>query len=226
MIPKPPYTAERTSELLERLAQDQSQAEISLGQLVDALGDRAFGAVMLLFSLPMIFPMPPGVSAVFGVPLVWFAFQITINNPRPWLPRFIRGKKFSREHLRAVIRKISPFILYFEKFFKPRIHNLTQGWPERLVGLMLLSLALIIFLPIPFGNMLPALAIAVIAIGYIERDGLVILVGIALGFASFVVLYMFFHLVWKALLDLVHFLQTLRGDSDVSGILSNDIDFQ
>ena len=48
---------------------------------------------------------------------------------------------------------------------------LTGDTPERVIGAFYLVLAVILTLPIPLGNVLPALAISIIALGMIERDG-------------------------------------------------------
>jgi hypothetical protein len=49
---------------------------------------------------------------------------------------------------------------------------------ERLLGLILLLLSIIVSLPIPFANQPPAIAQGLIALGLIERDGVVVLIGI------------------------------------------------
>ena len=58
---------------------------------------------------------------------------------------------------------------------------------ERLIGLAILILALILALPIPFANWLPACAIAIIALAIVEKDGVAVLVGLAVGVISLLV---------------------------------------
>jgi len=48
---------------------------------------------------------------------------------------------------------------------------------ENLAGLVCLLLAVVLMLPVPLGNTLPALAIALMALGVLERDGLWMLAG-------------------------------------------------
>ena len=58
---------------------------------------------------------------------------------------------------------------------------------EYLIGMVCLVLAIVLVLPVPLGNMLPALAISLLALGVLERDGLWILAGLAAAVASAIV---------------------------------------
>ena len=49
---------------------------------------------------------------------------------------------------------------------------------EQAVGLLIFLLAIAVVLPIPFGNMLPALAIIFFSLGLLEEDGLWIILGL------------------------------------------------
>jgi hypothetical protein len=57
-------------------------------------------------------------------------------------------------------------------------------------------LSLVLILPIPFGNVGPAIAVCVLALALLERDGLATLAGTGLGLASIA-------LVWGVMLAVV-----------------------
>lgn len=78
---------------------------------------------------------------------------------------------------------------------RPRISVLTLGSAERWLGAFCVLLAFLLVLPIPLGNLLPALGILFIALGLIESDGVCVLVGIAIGISAWVFLS---GLVWVA----------------------------
>ena len=63
-------------------------------------------------------------------------------------------------------------------------HPRQRWWLAPLVALM----ALLIFLPIPFGNVLPALALALLGVGLMFRDGLLMLAGLAVAALALVVM--------------------------------------
>jgi hypothetical protein len=167
------------SVVLFRLVHDSRRERISIGDLLTALGDRAVGALMFVFAAPNILPVPPGVSTLLGAPLLFLSAQLMLGM-RPWLPGFVTRRSLSREDLASVVRRIVPWLAKAEKLLKPRANVLTRPPVEYVAGFVSLVLAVILMLPIPLGNTLPALAISVLALGVLERDG----VWIALGFLA------------------------------------------
>ena len=172
----------KTSEILEQLARDAT-TRVALGDLVTSLGDRAFGLLMLIFALPNAVGLGtiPGLSTVFGLPQAIFAVQMIAGLQKPWLPRFLMEKSLSAEDFRSIVSKAHPQLSRFELMLKPRLEALTSPLAERVLGIIFLVLATIVALPIPLGNWPPAIAMAVISIGLVERDGLFVLIGLVVG---------------------------------------------
>ncbi|NBX02772.1 MAG: exopolysaccharide biosynthesis protein [Alphaproteobacteria bacterium] len=169
----------RTTEVLENIARDLGDARITLGEFMSKLSDRAFGLAILIFALPNTIPLGiPGVSSICAVPIAIFALQMLVGRSKVWLPRFIRKQSFEGKSLKLVIQKCLPYLRKLDRIFKPRMLFATKGMTERLVGLIIMIHAAIIFLPIPGGNFIPAICMCMLALGLLERDGLVVLLGI------------------------------------------------
>jgi hypothetical protein len=149
----------------------------SIGDILDAFGNKAFGALMLLFAAPNVLPLPPGLSAVLGAPLLFVTAQLMLGRSSLWMPRFICKRSIARDVFAVTAAKFGPILRQSERWLRPRMPALLHPVPERIVGAVCLLLAIILFLPIPFGNIAPAFAISVFALGILERDGLAILVG-------------------------------------------------
>ncbi len=179
----------RTTELLQDVLNNCDGEKISIGALTDLLGDRAFGFMIFLLAFPNALPMPPGFSAITGIPLVILAVQYVLGRRHPQFPEFIRKRELSHSALAKAVKIITPVLRFLETLLRPRLAILTKGWFEKLTGCVILFLALILLMPLPGANMLPALSIAIIALGVIERDGLVIGLGTALGIGSSIFLY-------------------------------------
>lgn len=163
------------SELLRRFLEQHQEDEVRLRDLFDELGDRAFGPTLLLCALPEALPLPiAGVSALVAVPLMLVSGQLILGFQQPWLPDWLLDQSFKQEHCEQVISAAIAFLEKLEGFVEPRWSFLTTPEAERGIGVLLLLLSIIIALPIPFGNMLPAIAIVLICLGLIEKDGLVI----------------------------------------------------
>jgi hypothetical protein len=178
----------RTSHLLRDFVTSHPEPRISLGVLRDALGDRGFGVLLFIFALPNLVPVNiPLLSAVLGLPLVLLAAQLTYGRHKPWFPRWLTERSFPRAGFANVVLRSLPYLEGAERLLRPRLTVLLSWTGERLIGLAILILALVLFLPIPFANWLPACAIAIIGLAIVEKDGLAVLVGLAVGVASLVV---------------------------------------
>ena len=176
---EPKILTKRTlAEILVSLAADTTRQRVSVADLVTAMQDRAFGALMLIFAMPNALPTPPGTSAILGAPLVFLAAQLTFGM-KPWLPKIIANRSMARSDFAAMIGKAAPWIAWAEKLLKPRLVVLARPPAEYVIGAVCLLMATILFLPIPLGNMLPALAICLFSLGLLERDGVWVLAGLA-----------------------------------------------
>ena len=199
----------KLSELLESAASGPLEEQLSLGELIRELGDRALAAMIFLLALPNVFPTPPGTSALFGVPLVLLSMQLLIGQ-RPWLPKTIARRSISRRTLKALVDRVVPWLRKAERLLRPRFPLLTTPLFERGIGGLCALLAVIIMLPIPLGNMLPAFAICLLALGLLEEDGIWVLAGVATAVGSVLLLWGAFH---AALAALALFLSSPWGGS-------------
>lgn len=176
--PPPAATGERASDLLEHFLGSFPGRRIRLGDLVAAMGPRAFGLMLLVLSLPNMLPIP-GISTVFGMPLILFGAQMVLGYPRPWMPRRLAALELDREQMSGLLARASPHLRRAERWLRPRASRLAGLWAERAVGLVTLVLGVILILPLFGGNFLPALAISVMALGLVERDGVFVAAGLA-----------------------------------------------
>ena len=121
------------------------------------------------------------------MPLVLLAAQLSYGRHKPWFPDWLTSQSFPRERFVAVVNRALPFLERAEKLLRPRLTVLLSWTGERLVGIAILILAVVLTLPIPFANWLPACGIAVFGLAIVEKDGVAVLVGLALGIASVIV---------------------------------------
>lgn len=172
------------SELLTQFADGATGDEVALDRLIEVLGDRVYGLVFLLLAIPN---MIPGVALLLGLPLVLVAGQMVLGWERPRLPRAIGRRTLRTADLRAFTARAVPWLARAETMLRPRGLVLFGRTGERLLGAVVLAMAVVLTLPIWGANFLPALAIALIALALIERDGAMALLGIAAAAASVVV---------------------------------------
>lgn len=175
LLREPP--PKRLSEILTDLAADRGRDRITLGELKEALQGRAFGALMLIFAFPNILPSPPGLAGILGLPLLFLSAQMATGRP-PWLPEFIAARSMPRASFAAVFDRAAPWIARAERMLRHRLAFLTWGPMQQALGGVCLVLSLLLMLPVPFGNMAPSVAICLIALGVLERDGVWVIGGL------------------------------------------------
>jgi len=156
---------------------DSDKETVSVDDILRAFGERAFAALMLFFAAPNALPLPPGSSAILGLPLVFVTAQMMLGRPTLWLPKAILRRSVGRAEFRASTNRLMPWLHRLERVLKPRLSAFLWKGSERVIGGVCLVLASVLFLPIPFGNMLPALAVSLFAVGLLGRDGLFIIAG-------------------------------------------------
>lgn len=175
------------SALLLDLA-DVAQGPVSVARIIDYFGPRAFGAVLFVFAVPNMMPLPPGSTTVLGAPLLIIAPQLAFGRRRLWIPRALGRLSVDSGVLAGVCRRAAPWVARGEGLTTPRLGFMFGVLGDVGVGAVCSLLAAVLILPIPLGNMLPALAVATLAFSLVQRDGLLAIVGYALALASLALL--------------------------------------
>jgi hypothetical protein len=198
------------STVLLAFAASLDRARIQWGELDQLLGDRSFGFLLLLFALPNSIPLVgiPGVSTVTGIVLIVIAIQMIGGLRRLYLPERMQRRSFSGTGFKKLIQRAAPWLAKLERGLKPRWLWLTSSRAERWLGGVCLLLALLLILPIPFGNFFPGFAVVLLALGLIEKDGAFIVAGLAMTVVSVIALG---GLVWTIITGALLFLQQLAG---------------
>ncbi|NKE46517.1 exopolysaccharide biosynthesis protein [Roseomonas frigidaquae] len=173
------------SELVTGIARDWPTERLTLGDLMEALGARGYGVLIVLFALPNLLPVYiPGLSPIFGVPLMIICAQLACGLPTPKLPALLTRRSMRRADLRLIALKALPWLQRVERYVKPRPSWLTTRTGERMMGAYGVVLAAIVCVPLPFTNGPPSLACLIMAIGLMEEDTRTILGGALFGVFS------------------------------------------
>ena len=155
---------------------------LTLRAILDALGERGFALMMLLLALPNCIPMVPPIPLLCGLLIAFLAAQMVAGRRTPWLPRLLLDWSVDRDDAARVLDRARPFIRRVERVLSPRITALTFPPGLRVVALLLLLFALALLVAAPIVGQIPlGIAIALAGIGITERDGAVVLAGIAIG---------------------------------------------
>ena len=155
--------------------------EITLGEMAEAFGDRAFGLLILLLCLPSLLPL---MASVFGTPMLILGVQMGMGRRVPKLPGFIARRTIRRSDLLRLSGASSKWLRPVEQYVKPRPGFFTSPIGDRLFGWLTAYVAIMLILPGPGTNGPPAFGNIVMALGLVEHDSRVIGFGMALTLAG------------------------------------------
>lgn len=155
-----------------------TEPRITLGDLVDHLSARGLAPLILLMGLINVFTIIPGSSTILGLPLVFLGLTLLVGARALWLPARLRGKSFDRATLHRVIERGLPWLHRIERLAHPRWWPWGQAFLDRAYGAIVLFLGLMVTLPVPFGNTMPAISIILLSLGFTARDGLWVAAGL------------------------------------------------
>lgn len=165
---------------------------LTVSEIVGLFHERGFGFLLFLFALPAALPLPGlGINFVVALPLLFLTMQQAVGRHSVWFPRRIDEREISRDRFVSFIEAARPLLKRLEVLISPRLGWVTQGLFSNLIGLCGLLMALSILVPLPLTNTVPAMGIALMALGVLMRDGLAVIAGMLVG------------LLWIAMLVLV-----------------------
>lgn len=184
-LPHDDLTVDRKLSVVLRDLRDSPLECVSLNLLITSLGNRSFVPLLVIFALPNLFFFVPGSSVITGPPLIFVAMQLVLGRTAVWLPDFLGKRSIEHQAFARILTRALPWIEWVERLVHPRYWILSRRAADLTVGLACLVMSVFMFLPIPFGNTVPALSVIMMALSLSERDGLWLLGGFALSFASF-----------------------------------------
>jgi hypothetical protein len=175
------FSNARTSQILLALA-SQPGERLTVREIMAVLQDRAFALLIVLLGLPNCLPMPPPIPLVCGLLLALVAIQIIFGRDAPWLPRQLLNRSVARTDVERAVGRAIPVFRRLERFSRPRMTFLDTPLTMRLMGAVILVLSLGLLFAPPFVGQIPlGLAVCLVGLGLVERDGLVVVGGLILG---------------------------------------------
>ncbi|WP_298744019.1 exopolysaccharide biosynthesis protein [uncultured Brevundimonas sp.] len=196
----PDYDYQSDTRPFSRVLEDlgaRDEPKLYLGELVNAFGERGFGALMLIFGLMNVaIGIIPGTTTILGAPLLLLGLQLATRQDQLWLPRWALRRWIERRAYRDGLERVLPRLRKVERLSRPRLSIMTSEVSEVLIGLATVLLAVILVLPIWGGNLIPALIISTFGFGLMQRDGLAVVIAwVAVGLIGLAALIVW--LTWR-----------------------------
>jgi hypothetical protein len=187
------------SALLQELHDGVPSGHFTLEWLVSCLHKQSFPAIIFLLAIVAILP---GISLVAGLLLLVPTVQMIAGQPTPTFPRWIATRPLSTDKLNTCLKRVIPILKVVEVAIHPRWPRAVAA-PKRIVGLVILLLAArLLAAPIPLSNMLPAALISLIALSYLEEDGLMLVTALVIAVAVLAVDVKILHDVMQSVMKI------------------------
>jgi len=182
-------------QMLDRIdkAADE-EAEISLGLIVEAVGGRSFGPLLLVAGLIMTSPLSgfPGMPTTMGVLVLLIATQLLFGKSYFWLPRWLLKRSVERSKVYRMLRFLRPSARFVDRWLRPRLTPLLSGPGIRSIAAVciVIALAMPVMELVPFSAHGAGIALSAFALALIVHDGLLALLAfLATGVTVALVLY-------------------------------------
>jgi len=163
--------------------------EVSIGDVLDAIGNRSYGPFILVPALIVVTPIGgiPGVPTFFSAIIALIAVQILFGRDHIWLPGFVRNRSVSADKVEKSSEKLRRIAGFLDKWFHGRMESLTGGPAVKVAALLVIGLCALTppLELLPFAAAAPMAAIAAFGLALMVRDGLLMLIAIALSLAAF-----------------------------------------
>lgn len=164
---------------------------VGVADIRDLFGQEGLMLLSVFLTMPFMIPVSiPGVSTVFGVAILLIGVSRLLGR-KLWLPKRIEQRTIPANRLRTGLTQGLKVVQRLERIARPfRLKWLTAGKvTDALNSCSLIAGALLLMAPfglIPFSNTLPALALLLLAIGFLQRDGVCILLGHLVNLATII----------------------------------------
>ena len=167
-------------QMLDRIESSAGDQEsVSLGMIVEAVGGRSFGPLLLMAGIIMASPLSgiPGVPTCMVVLVLLIALQLLFRKQHFWLPHWLLKRSMTRSKIGKGIRLVRSPAHFIDRWLRPRLPVFISGASIYIIALACLVIAVCIPMMelVPFSAHLAGVALTAFGLALIARDGLLAL---------------------------------------------------
>jgi hypothetical protein len=192
-VPDASEAIDAVTTVLERIdAAAAEKEQVSMGDLLDAVGQRSFAPLLLLAGLVIVAPIVgdvPGVPTAMGALVVLTTAQMLLRREHIWMPNWMEERAVEATKVRKAVEWLRPPGRFVDRWTRPRLALFVgrEGSVVIAVACLLVALLTPVMEFVPFSANIAGLAISAFAVAMVARDGLIALVALAATGAAFFV---------------------------------------
>lgn len=172
-----PANMEQLLDRLEVGAEDR--VYVSIGEMMDFVGRRTFGPVVLLVGIILVTPLSgvPGMPTLMGLLMLITLGQILLGRKHFWLPTWVVNREISVKSLQQGLKWLRRPARRIDSVIRPRLTLFVRG-----PGLYVMALGCMVIagvMPateiVPFSSSIAGVALVAFGLAMISKDGLLAL---------------------------------------------------
>lgn len=190
MSQEPPV--ENLEQLFDQIREAAEKAgdRVSLDTILERVGRRSFGALLLVAGLITLAPLLgdiPGVPTIVGGFVVLITGQLLFGREYFWLPRWLLERFVAKGQLCKALERLRPVARFVDRWLQPRLRPFTHASGMYAIALVcfVIAAAMPVMEFIPFSANGAGMAFTVFGLSLIARDGLLVLLGFGLTAITF-----------------------------------------
>ena len=178
---------------MERM--ERENAQVSVDDVVHAVGRRSFGPLLLLAGLITLAPIIgdiPGMPTLMAVLVLLTSSQLLVGRETFWLPKWLLKRSLSRQKFDKALHYMKKPAKWVDGLLGVRL-----AWMTGYIGIRVTAFAcLLVALAMPPMEFIPfsangaGLALTLFGLGLVARDGLMLALGFLLTGVTFTVVVM------------------------------------
>lgn len=175
-------------ELLDRFcsAKVADDDQVSVGALLEEIGTRSFGPLLLFAGAVMASPLSgiPGMPTTMGALTLLISLQLLLRRDHFWLPRWMLNRSLSHDKIKRAVKWLRPVARFIDRLLRPRLTRLVRGRAAYVIAAVcaLMAVGVPAMEVVPFSATLAGAALCAFGLSLTSRDGLVAIV--AFGFTG------------------------------------------
>ena len=191
-----------------RTADGGTDLTLSLQDLLRLHGESSLAVLLMLLAVVSVLPVA-GAGTVMSVGIWVVAWSWVRERETLSLPERLGKLALNERWSGRCLHGLAWLYESSQRCMRPRWSWLSHSGPRAWWGTWIGLMGLVIFVPLPFGNVLPSLSLVLLSLGWMFRDGLALVLSTAAGLAGVAYGVSVGHLALEAL-DLMMEMDPLR----------------
>ncbi len=178
------------SQQITELLATHDNNTLTLDNLLRSMDQHGFGLLLVISALPVLIPLPPGLGAIPGLLIIFWSLQRLFRRQVPWIPARLGRLRLNPKFIGLITAKALPALSRLEtRLGLKSFQHAPSEWEQKATCVVLTFMGLLILLPTPFLNTIPALIVMLLGLALINQNRRLLWISNILGIIMLGIIY-------------------------------------